>query len=463
MNTVKGCLKTCVMVAVVAVPFLMTSCSGVKRCAAPDLNLPERIVAGHGDSLTMADVKWWDFYTDPSLTQLIEKALANNRDMLSAMARVEEMRALYGVSKANQLPELTARLSGDNETNDYYGEKSVSDAEFGLKATVSWEIDFWGRLKWAKNQGKWNYLASVEARRAMQMTLVSEVAAAYFRLVALDNELSIVRRTLTTRQEGINQARLRYEGGLTSEMVYRQAQVEYATTATLVPALESEIEITMNALNVLTGEYPGQTVGRSKMDTELYLPDSLSIGLPSTLLQRRPDVKVAEAELRAAMASVGMTYADRFPRFTIALTGGLESDELKHFLRSPFSYVIGSIAGPVFDFGRRKKKYEASVAVYEQTRLAYEQKVLEVFRETSDAVTAYRSARSTAALRTNLRDAARKYVDLAHIQYRAGSINYIDVLDAQRRYFDAQIGLSNAVRDEHLALVALYKTLGGGW
>lgn len=456
-------MKGLIYIMSVAAVVVMGSCSGVKHCAAPQLDLPDEIVAGHTDSLTMADVEWWNFYSDPALNRLIEDALANNRNLLAAAARVEEMRSLYGVAKANQLPEISARLSADNETNDYYGKKSTSDPEYGLKATLSWEIDFWGRLKWDRRKGEAGYLQSVEARRSMQMTLIAEVASAYFRLVALDNELSIVRRTLTTRQEGINQAKLRYESGLTSEMVYRQAQVEYATTATLVPNLERQIEMTMNALCVLTGRYPGKEIARSRMDTEMFLPDSLSIGLPSTLLQRRPDVRAAEQQLQSAMADVGMAYADRFPRLSISLTGGLESDELKHFFQSPFSYVIGSVAGPVFDFGRRKKKYEASMAAYEQSRLAYEQKVLEVFQETDDAVTTYRNARATAQLRTELRDASRKYVDLAHIQYRAGSINYIDVLDAQRRYFDAQIGLSNAVRDEHLALVALYKTLGGGW
>ena len=158
-----------------------------------------------------------------------------------------------------------------------------------------------------------------------------------------------------------------------------------------------------------------------------------------------------------------MAYADRFPRLTFTLTGGVENSELTGFFRSPFSYVAGAIAAPVFGFGRKQAKYRAALAAYDEARLAYEKKVLEVFKETDDAIVTYRNVRRTAELNVTLRDAASKYVKLANIQYRGGNINYIDVLDAQRRYLDAQIGLSNAVRDEHLALVQLYKALGGGW
>ena len=158
-----------------------------------------------------------------------------------------------------------------------------------------------------------------------------------------------------------------------------------------------------------------------------------------------------------------MAYADRFPRIVFNLTGGWENDDVSGFFRSPFSYVAGTLASPIFGFGRKQARYKAALAAYDEARLGYEQKVLTVFKEANDAVVSYRSVRRTAALKVNLRDAARKYVELAQLQYRGGSINYIDVLDAQRRYFDAQIGLSNAMRDELIAVVQVYKALGGGW
>lgn len=441
----------------------MVSCSAVRHCKAPELNLPAEVVAGQNDSLTIADLGWWQFYGDTTLCRLIEHTLAENRDLMAAGARVERMRQLYRVEKAGRLPSLTVGVGADYETNDYAGESPSRDPEFGLKATVGWELDLWGNLRWAKRRGGAEYLTAVGQERAMRMTLVAEVATAYFQLVALDNELSIARHTLITRGEGVYQARLRYEGGLTAETVYQQAQVEYATTAALIPDLERRIEITENALSLLMGEYPDWRVVRGKMDIDAPMRDSVPVGVPSLLLRRRPDVQASEQQLRAAMASAGMAYADRFPRLSFTLTGGLENDDLKGFFRSPFSYVAGSLVAPVFGFGRRQARYRAALAAYDEARRAYEQKVLEVFREANDAAVTYRKARETAALKAALRDAARKYVELAQAQYRGGRINYIDVLDAQRRYFDAQIGLSNAVRDEHLALVQLYKSLGGGW
>ncbi|MDE5706901.1 MAG: efflux transporter outer membrane subunit, partial [Alistipes sp.] len=426
--------RLAILISLAAIGWL-AACSPVRRCQAPDVALPERIAAGAAtDSLTIADMEWWRFYGDAHLCRIIERTLANNRDMLAAAARVEQMRQLYRIDKAERLPNLTASGYGDYETNDYAGESPSRDPEFGAKVSLAWELDLWGNLRWAKRRSGARYAASVEEERAMRMTLVAEVAAAYFRLVALDNELAIVRRTLATRNEGVEQARLRFEGGLTSETVYQQAKVEHASTAALIPDLERRIETTENAIALLMGETPELQVERRRMEIDELLPDSLPVGLPSGLLQRRPDVRASEQRLRAAMASVGIAYADRFPRITFHLTGGLENDDLSGFFRSPFSYVVGRLASPVFGFGRKQARYRAALAAYDEARYGYEQKVLEVLREANDAVITYRNLRKTATLKATLRDAARKYVELAYLQYRNGAINYIDVLDAQRRY-----------------------------
>lgn len=442
---------------------LLSACSAVKQCKSPELNLPETIVAGAYDTLTIADMEWWRFYGDSTLCNIIRRTLDNNRNLQAAVAHIEQLRELYRIKKADLLPSVTVNVLADHETNDYSGESSVRDPEFDLKANISWEADLWGRLRWSKRKGEAEWLASVEDERAVRMTLIAEVAEAYFRLVALDNELSIVYRTLETRREGVAKAKLRFEGGLTSELVYQQAQVEYATAAALIPDLEKRIKITENALCLLMGSYPGEEIRRSSSDEAFLAPSSIPVGLPSQLLQRRPDLRAAELQLISSMSDVGVAYADRFPRLTFNLQGGWENDDLKGLFSSPFSYVAGQLVAPVFSFGRKKARYKAALAAYDESRIKYEQKVLEVFKETDDAVTTYRNVRQTAALKRDSRNAAHKYVQLAELQYRAGSINYIEVLDAQRRYFDAQIGLSNAVRDENLALVQLYKALGGGW
>jgi len=456
-------LKLVAFISALAAMSAICSCSGVKNLRKPDLKLPAETIKGYADSLSYADMKWWEYYTDPTLKSLISRALEYNRDMLSAAARVEELRQLYGIENVNYLPRINAIAGANRETNDYNGNKFSSDPEFDFKGTINWEIDLWGGLSYSKKRAAAQYIASVEDMRAMQMTIVAEVASAYFRLVALENELNIVRMTLSTRREALAKAKLRFEGGLTSETVYQQAQVEYATTAAIVPNLEQRIEVSKNAISLLIGSFPGEKIDLSSSKLDERLPEKIPVGLPSTLLERRPDIRAAEQNLKAAMASCGVSYSNRFPRLQIAVSGGWENDNISGLFKSPFSYIAGNIVGPVFDFGRNKRKYKASIAAYEQARLKYEQCVMNAFREVNDAVTTYNKLRETAALRSSLRDASLKYVELANIQYLAGTLNYIDVLDAQRKYFDALISLSNAVRDEYLALVNIYKVLGGGW
>lgn len=445
-----------------AVPFFY-ACSAVRQCKAPELDLPAEIVPGAVDTLTMADMEWWRFYTDTTLCHIIRRTLEHNKDIRAAAARVEQMREMYRIKKAERLPTLGLDVLADHETTDYAGEKPVRDPEFGLKAEMGWEIDLWGNLRWAKRKGEAQWRASLWDERAMRMTLIAEAASAYFRLVALDNELAIVHRTLETRREGVLKAKLRFEGGLTSEVVYQQTQVEYTSTAALIPDLKNRIQLTENALCLLMGLYPGEKIRRDHAAMKAPDSRSLPIGIPSQLLRRRPDVQAAEQHLKSAMAAVGMAYADRFPRLVIKLQGGWENDGLKGFFRSPFSYVAGQLIGSIFEFGRRKARYKASLAAYDESRFNYEKKVLEAFKETDDAITSYGHVRQTTVLKTHSLNATRKYVELAALQYRAGSINYIDVLDAQRRYFDAQIAHSNAVLGEYLALIRLYKALGGGW
>ena len=230
----------------------------VKNCRKPQLDLPMSLAGNATDSITLADMEWWSFYSDSTLVGLIREALEHNRDFLAAAAKVEQMRQLYGVQKLNYAPTVSGLALADHETNDYHGKPHSDQPEYSPKASLSWEVDLWGGLKWSQRKGAAEFRASVENQRAMQMTLVSEIASAYVNLLALDNELSIVRRTLFTREENLKKAKLRFEGGLTPETVYQQAQVEYASAAALIPGLERQIEIQKNAISLLLGRYPGR-------------------------------------------------------------------------------------------------------------------------------------------------------------------------------------------------------------
>lgn len=439
------------------------ACSGTKNLPRPDLDMPSVFEPRATDSLSIADMEWWRFYTDTTLCYIIGETLEHNRDILIAAARVEELGALYGVDKLNYLPTVTGLAGETRETNDYYGEKHVTDPEVSLKFTLNWEIDLWGGLSQAQKRSKAQYLASVYDMRAMQMTLAAQAATAYFNLIALENEYNIVKRTLATRQEALAKAKLRFDGGMTSEIVYQQAVVEYSTTAALVPGIERNITLARNAITLLMGRFPDDMFDRMHGSLDENVPAELPIGLPSELLERRPDLKASEARLKAAMAACGVAYSNQFPKIRIGITAGWENDEFAHFFHSPFTYLLGNITGTIFDFGRNRRRYKASIAAYDQARLSYEKAVMAAFTEVNNAAITYRATRESAQSKLELRDAAMKYVALANVQYNAGAIGYIDVLDANRRYFEAEVSFSNALRDEYLAIVNLYKALGGGW
>lgn len=345
---------------------VLAGCSATRECAPPVVDLPQSYTINQVavDSMAIADIDWFEFYSDESLRAILKATLANNRDFLAAAARVEELRQLYGVSTAEMLPVLSGKVYGNQETNDYHGEAHMTDPEYDIKASLKWEADLWGNLRWNKRREKAAWQASVEDMRALQIVLVAEAASAYYRLVALDSELAIVRQALDTRREELEKAKLRYEGGLTSEIVYLQAQVEFNTAASLIPDVERRISLTENALLLLMGNYAGGKVVRSSVELDQLAERTVPTGLPSELLTRRPDLRASELRLCQAMAGVGVAYTDRFPRLTLGLTGGVENNSIGGIFDSPFTFVVGSLAGPIFDFGKRKRKYKAAVAAY---------------------------------------------------------------------------------------------------
>ncbi len=455
-------IKTKYNIAILLIMALFTSCSPSRHCAKPELNLPDTFNITGYDSTTIADLEWWTVYSDTLLQNLIQRTLQHNKDMRMASERVEEMRQLHRISNSSLWPSITAKVGGDHEWENYNGDNPTSTPEPTARLDLSWEIDLWGNLRWASRKGAAEYLASVEAQRAMQMTLIAEVATAYFELTSLDNRLNIVEQTVKTRQEGVKLAKLRFEGGMTSETSYQQAQVELATAAAQIPELKRRIAVKESQISLLAGGYPDK-VERQNSNIAAINDSILPTGLPSELLKRRPDIRRAEARLRAAEAAVGVAQAERFPRLVINLAAGFENDEFKTFIQSPLHYAAANIIAPIFSFGKRKAKFKAAVSAYNQEKLAYEKTALTAFKEVYDAVITYRSAHENTILMSDLRDATEKYVSLAQLQYFNGVIRYIDVLDAHRKNFTAEIDLNNAITAESLAFINLYKALGGGW
>lgn len=448
---------------IIGVSLLASSCRLGRHYTRPDLHLPERLdTTGYQDTLSIADMQWWEIYTDTTLQALIEKTLENNKDMRMAAARVKELAAMKRIDFANLLPQLSGNAYAQKEGFNYGGDNYNNDPELGAKLTAKWELDLWGNLRWAKDRSVAQFLGSIEAQRALQMSIISQVAQAYFELVALDNELSIVKQTLNARKEGVRLAKIRFEGGLTSETSYQQAQVEYARTATLVPELERKISLKENDIAFLAGEYPHR-VERSILPEEVKLPEYLPVGLPSTLLERRPDVREAEQKLIAANAAVGIAYTNMFPKLSLTAQYGYECEELSDLLKSPIHFINANLVGPLFAMGKNRAAWKAKKAAYEQECYSYEKSVLAAFKDAQNAIVDFNKIKEIYESRLQLERSSKATMELAQLQYINGVTGYLDVLDAQRNYFDAQIGLSNAIRDKQITLVKLYKALGGGW
>lgn len=451
------------VVAVMAVSSLtLDSCSTSRYCDKPDLGEMPKAYFEDSSDRSIADLDWREVYESPELQKLIDAALEYNKDILIAAERLKEMEYRYRVQRSAQLPSVSVKGYAQNDHSNYGGTDPKPDSpEFGVKASLQWEVDFWGRLKWSKKEKLAGYLGTVEAQKAVRMSVIASVASAYYELVGLDKKLEIVTNTLVTRQKSVNQAKLRAEGGLTSEIPYQQALVELASTEALVPDLQKQIALKESELCFITGSYP-KDVERGLSLSEMS-KTVVPSGVLSDILRRRPDLMQSENALRAAEARVGVAMAERFPSFTINLGAGEENNALKDFLKSPFWFTGATLASPVFEFGKRRSALKAAVASYEQTRLEYEKDVMQAFREVYDATVTFRSARSNTDVKVEMERASKKYVVLANSQYINGVISYMDVLDAQRKYLASQLELSEARTKENLSVVNLYKALGGGW
>ena len=440
----------------------VSSCKLGKHYTRPDLDLPEKMPAGSPDSTSISKLPWQQIYTDTILQGLIRKTLEHNKDMLIAAARVKELAAMKRISFANIFPKIGTEATIEREGETLNGTTRTNDSEFSMKVAASWELDLWGNLRWQHDKSLAEFMGSIENQRAVKMSLIAEMALNYFHLVALDNELNIVKQTVKARHESLHLARIRFEGGLTAETAFRQAQVELARTMTLVPELERKIILKENEIAFLIGEYPHEIL-RGRLTERSSFNDTLPVGLPSTLLERRPDVRMAEQSLIAANAQVGVAFTNLFPKISLTASFGTESKELSDFLKSPLYSLGAGIIQPVFAMGKNRAMLKAKKAALEQATHTYEKTVLSAFKEAYNAIADFNKTQEVYDSRYRLEKASKITLDLAQLQYINGVIGYMDLLDAQRGYLDAQIGLSNAIRDKQVTMVLLYKALGGGW
>jgi len=412
-----------------------------------------------------AALKWLDLVQDSVLRQLVDTSLRENRDVRTALASIDEFRAQYRATRGGLLPDLTA--------NGEAGRNRLMFGAFGAQtfdvyratADLSWELDLLGRIRRGTQAAGADLAAREEDRRALELSLIGEVATAYFDLRASDLNLAIARRTLDSRQETLRLARRRLEQGLISELDVRQFEAEVASPAASVADFQREVVQQENALSVLIGHTPG-VIARGRSLTEMAALIPIPVGVPSALLADRPDVRSAEARLRAATARIGVAEAARLPTFTITGQYGTQSTDLSRWFASGTNIwqTFVGVSIPLFTEGRPGgEQVNVARARAEQARSQYEQTVLVAVREVEDALVGLRTAQDRAAAQQGQVVALRRALELANMRYQNGVSSYLEVLDAQRGLFSAELSLTQAERDQLVAAVQLYKAVGAGW
>jgi multidrug efflux system outer membrane protein len=447
-----------------AVALLLTAgCTFGPDYARPDIDMPASYRITTGQAAELANTAWWSLFDDPILDRMIETALRNNKDVRLAAERVLEFAARVDISRAGLYPQLGYQAAAGRSKSNVPGRGQSTDDNFLATLNVGWELDVWGRVQKATEAERARLLAAEEGRRSVILSLVSSVATSYIRLLNLDEQLRIARKTVYSRRETLRLFQLQFQGGVVSELEVSQVRSELELAKTLVPQIEREIALLENSLSILLGQNPGP-ITRSRNFNKLSLPP-VPAGLPSELLERRPDIRAAEQQLVAANALIGVARTQYFP--TISLTGlfGFVSDELSDLFDSSsdiWGYDAG-LLGPIFDGGRIAGNIRATEAAQRQAVIAYQQAVQTAFREVDDALIQNRKAREIVTARKRQLDALRDYARLALLRYDEGQVSYIEVLDSERRLFDAELSYAINRGDVYIALVNVYKSMGGGW
>jgi outer membrane protein, multidrug efflux system len=425
------------------------------------------------EAASIADLKWFDVFKDEKLQDLIRTALQQNYDLRLAVSRVEEARASLGVVRSNQFPTFGAsggveinRLSRDGATPIPAQVLPSQNRNFGSAALqlLSFEVDIWGKLRRATEAARANLLSADETRKAVVTTLVSDVATAYLTMRELDYALAISQQTLKTREDSLELTRSRQTGGVSTLLDLRQAEQLVYTAAETIPVLQQQIEQTENQITLLLGENPG-SVARGRSLTEQSFPPEVPSGLPSSLLERRPDIQAAEQSLIAANAQIGVARAAYFPEVSLSGFLGGQSTQLSSLFSGPHSAwsLVPQVTQPIFTAGRLKSNVRLAQAERDEALTQYQKTIQTAFTEVSDALIAHQRVRESREKQQALVNALEDRKRLAYLRYHGGVDTQLNALDADRDLFQAQLDLAQLQLQDTLTVVQLYKALGGGW
>ena len=448
------------IIAVALLPVLFTGCAVGPKYARPAVQPPASFYAEQqATANSAADMAWWDLFKDPVLQDLIREALKNNYDLQLAVARVEQERALLGVSRSQYYPQVGygANISGQQSPT------VPNHTYYSFSFSALWEIDLFGRIRKLNEAQRAAYFSSEEARRDVRLLVMSDVAQGYFQLRALDEQLAIASRTVQSFQETLDLFQRKFQGGAASGLEVARAQAALSNVAAVIPDFERQIVAQENALTLLLGRNPGP-IARGAALADQYDPPDVPAGLPAILLERRPDLRETEQDLIAANANVGVAQANFFPAISLTgLLGGV-SPQLSELTASGKAWSLaGNLAGPIFTGGRLKNEYRASLALRDQAKISFEKAVTRAFGEVSTSLSAHQQL--ARAYREQLKsvEAYRESVRLAFIRYDSGLSSYFEIVDSQIQLYPAESSSVTYDLGRKLAMVDLYRALGGGW
>ena len=462
--------------AIVAAAAISTGCVVGPNYKRPDVAVPTSFRAPEPlpeeKAASLADLKWFEVFHDEQLQALIRTALAGSYDLRDAVTRVEQARANLGVARSNQLPQLNAtgsmnitRVSRGSFTipGSIPLQQNINYGQAGLNL-LSFELDIWGRLRRATEAARANLLNAEENRKAVVSTLVSDVASDYLQLRELDYQLEISERTLQNRQEFLKLTQARQAGGVATLLDLWQAEQLVDTAAASIPTLKQQIEQSENQISLLLGQNP-ETIKRGRSLLEQDLSPEVPPGLPSALLERRPDIRAAEQALVAANANIGVAKAAYFPQISLSGLVGGESSQLTSLFSAPNRTwnFVPQITQPIFAGGRIKSNVRLAKAQYDQAEVAYEKAIQTAFREVSDALIAHERTRESRLEQEKLVKALENRKRAAYVRYQGGVDTLLNALDADNDLFQAELTLAQTRYSELASVVQLYKALGGGW
>jgi outer membrane protein, multidrug efflux system len=456
--------------AFISATLMLSGCAVGPNYVRPKVTVPAdfRGAEGAAQQASYADLPWWEVFKDEQLKALIKTALANNYDLGIAVSRVEQAHQLANVARAQYFPAVNYSVGASDGKNEFLGsvvpELGTTKGAFLAAGSAAWEADIWGRIRRLNESARAQYLSTEEARRGVMLTLTSNVAQSYFQLLGLELQLEIAKETTASFTDTLKLFTQRYEGGVASKLDTSRAEAAQAAAAATVPEYERQIALQENVLSVLLGSNPQSIAHTAKLLDEI-VPPEIPVGLPSALLERRPDVLASEQQVRAANAQVGVATANFFPQFGLTALLGQASTPLSRITAGSANVwsVAGNFTGPIYEGGALRAQKRQAVAFWEQTKLQYEQTALNAFTDVSNALISRQKFESIRAEQARSVAAYQEAVTVSLQRYTAGKASYFEVLDAQIQLYPEQNALAQTEINRRLVVVQLYLALGGGW